>query len=235
MNIVLIDEADIVAATRARLSGRRADHIRTVLRAGVGDTLRVGFLGAGLGRGVVTGLTDAAVELEFELSAPPPPPAGVTLVLALPRPKCLRRVFQCVATMGVKRLALFGAYRVEKSYWDSPWLEEDAVREQLILGLEQAGDTMLPVVSRHRLFKPFVEDILPDLVRGMECLLAQPAAAADCPAGVVRPTCLAIGPEGGFIPYEAGRFTEAGFRAVSLGPRLLRTEQAVAALLGRLA
>lgn len=235
MNIVLIDAQDMMGDHHARLTGRRAEHIRNILRAGPGEVLRVGWMGGGVGQGTVTALDGDSVEIDFETTAPPPPPSAVLLVLALPRPKCLRRLFQSVACMGVKRVVLLGAYRVEKSYWDSPWLAEDAVREQLILGLEQAGDTVLPVVSQYRLFRPFVEDVLPGMAKGMDRLLAHPCGVVDCPTGVTGPTCLVIGPEGGFIPYEVERFLEAGFRTVSLGPRPLRTEQAVAALLGRLA
>jgi RsmE family RNA methyltransferase len=231
MNMVLLDHSDLVGANRARLTGRRADHIRTVLRAHAGDTLRVGLLGGGVGQGTVVAAGVAAVEFDFEITGPPPPASGVTLILALPRPKCLRRVLQCVATMGVKRLILFGANRVEKSYWASPWLEEDAVREQLILGLEQAGDTRLPVVVQHRLFKPFVEDVLPELARGAEGLLAYPDGGVNCPAGVAGPICLAIGPEGGWTGFETGLLQEKRFVPIGLGWRTLRSDTACIALL----
>ena len=48
------------------------------------------------------------------------------------------------------------------------------------------------------------------------------------------PWAILIGPEGGFIPYEVEALQRAGCEPVSLGPRPLRVEQAVPALLGRL-
>ena len=45
---------------------------------------------------------------------------------------------------------------------------------------------------------------------------------------------LAIGPEGGWIDAELGSFERAGFRTIDLGPRILRTETALAALVGKL-
>jgi len=45
---------------------------------------------------------------------------------------------------------------------------------------------------------------------------------------------LAIGPEGGFIAEEIASLAKVGFQPVVLGPRILRVETAVAAILGRL-
>ena len=81
------------------------------------------------------------------LDRDPPPPAPVTLIAAVPRLKILRRVLQAVASMGVKKLVLLGSYRVEKSYFGSPFLEASAIRAELVLGLEQGRDTILPDVS----------------------------------------------------------------------------------------
>ena len=233
MNLILLDEADFRVPDGVRLAGRRADHIRSVLKAEVGDRLRVGRLGALLGEGAVTRVDDEAVELAVSLTQPPPPPLPVTLLLALPRPKVLRRVIQGAVTLGVKRIALFGASRVEKSYWHTPWLAESELREQIVLGLEQAGDTVPPVITTHPLFKPFFEDEAPALTAGTRRLMASPGAATACPSGDVGPVSLVVGPEGGFTAYEQSLLRDQGFEPVSLGQRILRTEQAVPALLGR--
>lgn len=236
MNTILLDAADLGSdGTTARLrDARRVDHVRRVLRAAVGDAVRVGVLGARLGTGRITHLDDTAVELMLTLDREPPPPLPLTLVLALPRPKVVRRVLHAIAAFGIPRVILLGAWRVERAYWDSPQLTAAAIRPQLILGLEQAGDTRLPNITLRPRFKPFIEDELPALATDTERLLAHPTAQAPCPRERNAPLTLVIGPEGGFTDYEIDCFTAAGFTPISLGPRVLRVEHALPALLGRL-
>jgi RsmE family RNA methyltransferase len=234
VNVVLLEAEDFVADRRVRLEGRRLRHVREVHRAAVGDELRVGLIGGCLGRGRIVALDAEAVELEVELDLEPPPPLPLTLVLALPRPKVLGRVLQACAAMGVKRLLLANARRVEKSFWESPALRPESVRQQLVLGLEQGRDSILPEVTLHPLFRPLVEDALPALAAGTTALVAHPAAAEACPRNLAGRATLAIGPEGGFIPFEIELLAAQGFRPVSLGPRILRVEQAMPALLARL-
>ena len=233
MNLVLL-ERDELCRRRAILRGRRRDHIASVHRAEVGKKLRVGVVGGLVGTAQVVGIDDEHVELDVELHEHPPPPLPCTLVLALPRPKVLRRVLQSVAAFGIKDLVLIGAYRVEKSYWQTPYLEAQRVRDELLLGLEQARDTIVPVVMQRRLFRPFVEDELPALASHGRLLLAHHAAAQPCPRDRSRHITLVVGPEGGFIPFEVDLLAAAGAQAITLGPRTLRVEHAIAALLGRL-
>ncbi|MES2919247.1 MAG: 16S rRNA (uracil(1498)-N(3))-methyltransferase [Pseudomonadota bacterium] len=235
MNLLLLTPEDCVAPGRARLQdGRRLQHVREVHRAVPGDRLRVGLVGGLMGEAVVSVLDRELLELEFVLDQTPPAKLPLTLLLSLPRPKMLKRIFQTVASMGVQRLVLMNSYRVEKSFWDSPWLTPEAVREQLLLGLEQARDTVLPEVLLEPRFKPFVEDRLPALCRNSYAYVAHPGSTQPCPVAVDVPVTLAIGPEGGFIPYEVGLLQGAGFQAVHLGPRILRVETAVTALIARL-
>ena len=234
MNLLLLEDADFLDACHVRLQGRRLQHLREVHRAEVGSMLRVGRIGGLMGQGQLLQLDAQQAELRVALDQPPPAKLPVTLVLALPRPKMLKRTLQTIAAMGVPRLVLLNSYRVEKSFWQTPFLDAQAIREQLLLGLEQARDTLLPEVHIEQRFKPFVEDRLPGLAAGTLGLLGHPGDYPACPRAVSGPVTLAIGPEGGWIPYEVTLLEQAGLQAVQLGPRILRVETAVPALLARL-
>ncbi|WP_374441665.1 16S rRNA (uracil(1498)-N(3))-methyltransferase [Pseudomonas panipatensis] len=234
MNLLLLDDADFVAADRVILRDRRLTHLHDVHRAENGDSLRVGRLGGLMGEGRLLRLEREVAEIQVSFDQPPPAKLPLTLLLALPRPKMLRRVLQTVAAMGVPRLVLLNSYRVEKSFWQTPFLEPAAIHEQLILGLEQARDTLLPEVIIEKRFKPFVEDRLPAMAAGSLGLIGHPGPWPECPRAVQQAVTLAIGPEGGWIPYEIDKLREAGLAPVQLGERILRVETAVTALLARL-
>ena len=234
MNLILLQADDLVEPALARVTGRRLRHVLSVHKAVTGDRLRVGLLDGLMGEGLITSLDSDCLELSLQLDEPPPPRLPLTLLLALPRPKMLRRILQHVATLGVSRLVLLNSYRVEKSFWSTPILHPDGIRAELLLGLEQGRDTVLPEVSLEHRFKPFVEDRLPALCAGTLCLAAHPSAVNACPVGLNAPVTLAIGPEGGFIPYEVAALEAQGFETVHIGTRILRVESAVTALAARL-
>ncbi|WP_312936624.1 16S rRNA (uracil(1498)-N(3))-methyltransferase [Pseudomonas sp.] len=234
MNLLLLEAADFISADRVVLSDRRLTHMQDIHRTCVGDTLRVGRIDGLMGSATVLRLESREAELQVMFDQPPPAKLPLTLVLAVPRPKMLRRLLQTVATLGVPRLILLNSYKVEKSFWQTPFLQPASIRENLILGLEQARDTVLPEVIIEKRFKPFVEDRLPAIAEGTLGLVGHPGAYPMCPRGVDQPVTLAIGPEGGWIPYEVDLLGRAGLQPVQLGERILRVETAVTALLSRL-
>lgn len=234
MNLLLLEEADFIAAGRVVLRDRRLTHMQEVHRSEVGDSLRVGRVDGLLGSAQLLRLEAREAELSVSFEHAPPAKLPLTLILALPRPKMLRRVFQTVATMGVPKVILINSYRVEKSFWQTPFLEPAAIREQLILGLEQARDSVLPEIVIEKRFKPFVEDRLPAIADGTLGLVGHPGEFPACPRAVEQPVTLAIGPEGGWIPYEVDLLRGSGLNPVQLGSRILRVETAVTALLARL-
>lgn len=230
MNLILLFDEDFVDDEHVRLTGRRLMHVTHVHRAAVGDTLVVGRLNGRIGSGAVTRLDDDALEMRVTLDREPPAPLPLTLILALPRPKVLNRVLASATSLGVKRIVLINAWRVEKSYWKSPKMSDENLLLQRVLGLEQARDTMLPALEIARLFRPFVESFVPN----GRALVAHPSGARECPRDIRGEVTLAIGPEGGFIAQEVESLERAGFEVVTLGERILRVETAVAALIARL-
>lgn len=236
MNLILLSPTDIGMDGHARVRDpRRLRHLNDVHRAVPGDWLTLGVENAGIGRGRLVSLDGNEARFEIDaLDQRPPTPLPVHLVLALPRPRMLARTLEHVTALGVKHITLLHTRRVEKSYWQSPELDAARIREHLVLGLEQARDTLLPHVHQEMRFRPFVEDTLPTLLQDRRGLLAHPGMSTPCPRGIDTPSVLLIGPEGGFIPYEVERLLEAGCEGIHLGERILRVETAVTALLARL-
>jgi len=231
MNIVLLRAADWIDAHSVLLNDRRAVHLREVLRASVGDVIRVGRLGGVCGEGVVEAIGPEQVQLRVSLGQAPPPRHRFDVVLALPRPKMLRRILRTVAEFGVSHLHLINTARVEKSYWQSPLLRPERVEEALIAGLERSRDTIAPQVHLHRRFRPFMEDQLQDLCAGRPCWitdLGAPRALGQMPA---VPAVVMIGPEGGFVPFELELAQAVQAQRVHLGERILSVDTALPAVL----
>ena len=222
MNLLLLFPEDFIDNARARVRGREI----------AGEEIAVGVANGRIGTGRIISRANDCVDLDVHLDSDPPPDLALTLILALPRPKVLNRVIASAVSMGIKRIFLINSWRVEKSYWTSPKLQH--LREQAILGLEQARDTVMPQIETRRLFRPFVEKELPAIAARSRALVAHPSAAVECPRDLHGPITLAIGPEGGFIAEEIASLERAGFQAVSLGKRILRVETAVAVLIARL-
>lgn len=234
MNLLLLSPDDLINSQQAVVTGRQLQHIQHVYNSKVGDLLNVGLINGNMGTGTLRYLNSDKAIMDIQLDALPPPKLPITLILALPRPKMLRRIFQTVATMGVSKLILINSYKVEKSFWQTPFLTTDSITQQLLLGLEQSKDTVLPEVQLKKRFKPFVEDELPALISSSYNFVAHLGQYAMCPSLPNYPITLAIGPEGGWIDYEITKFTGLSFTPIQLGQRILRVETAVVAFLTKL-
>jgi len=232
MNLLLLEPDELSPDGTARLTGARLRHLREVLGIGPGRALRAGVVGGRVGTAEVLVLDDSEAVLRLSLDQPPPPRPGLDLVLAIPRPKALRRILAASASMGIDRLVLLTAARVEKSYLASPVLQPDRIRKHLLDGLEQAQDTILPEVHVEPRFRPFVEDRLDALLGPGERWLLHPGDEGPRTPSEEGRLALAIGPEGGWVPFERELLQARGFRALGFGPRTFRTETIVPYALG---
>lgn len=233
MNIVLLDPRQTQAVLWSITSKRQLEHLQQHVKIQVGDTLKVGIRGGKRYCCEVISVAEQAIQVKALYEENVPKKLPVTLIVAMPRPKVLRRLIMDSVTLGVEKIILLHSYRVDKSYWQSPFLQQ--LEQYITLGLEQAGDTIAPEIEIYKRFKPFVEDVLPHLMSA-ECpaYVAHPYAETTMPFALEHPCSIVIGPEGGFIPYEIELLVNNGCQAVSLGNRILRTETVIAYVLGRL-
>jgi RsmE family RNA methyltransferase len=236
VNLLLLEPEELGDDVSVELRGRRAHHLRAVLGVSVGDRVRVGVIRGAVGHATVREMGDDRVLLEAQLDGKPASPPSVDLVLAVPRPKVLSRVLETAAAVGVRRIDLVNAWRVDKSYLGSRRLETAALQRALRLGCEQGGGTWVPDVDVHRMLMPFLRTLSRRLAsQSARCVIAHPGAPTRLeevlPQGYAGPTILAVGPEGGWIEREVASFGDLGFRPASIGAGVLRVESAVAALL----
>ena len=235
MNILLFNSNELSSLGHILIEdARRQSHLLKVIRPKLGDTLRVGQVNGALGLGKIISHTEYATRLEIQLNQNSPALLKLKLLLAVPRPKMMRRILQTCATLGVSEITLLNSAKVEKSYWQTPVLHPENIHDNLILGLEQAGTSQLPLVHKAELFKPYVEDKLDDWAGNSRRLLAHPRNAQACPIASPNDTTLAIGPEGGFTNYEVEKLIQQGFIPFSLGPRIMRVETAIPVAISRL-
>ena len=232
MNIILFDKNDYYQNKETiRLHDHRFHHISEVLRSKKNDVLKIGRINGNLGTGKVLEITERFIDISLNLDKDPPLPCNLTLLLALPRPKILRRTLRHITALGVKKIFLINSFRVDKSYWQTPVLKRESLRDIFLDGLSQSGDTILPEVYMKPLFKPFVEDEVPDIIKNTIPVIAHPKAAERISGTSGKYVTLAVGPEGGFIPYEINKLKEHGFEEHNFGERILPVETAVPAII----
>jgi 16S rRNA (uracil1498-N3)-methyltransferase len=234
MNLIILEDHHFINSDEIHLVGRHHQHLTQIVKIQVGAKLRVGRLNGNFGTAEVTNIADAAVTLRLaHCDTPPPPCLPVCVLLALPRPKMLQRTLQTVATMGVEHLCLVHTQKVEKSFWQTPLLREETIKEELILGLEQGMATQLPQMHYQQHFGRFFSEQLPNFQKYTRRLVAHPGNY-PFPSPSAEPTLIAIGPEGGFMESEVELLLANGFSPVQLGERILRVETAVPVLLAKL-
>ena len=234
MNLMLLEHTDFIGEGVVKLSDRRLKHMLEIQKVSVGSCIKAGVINGQLGTATIIKIQSDSAFLQVSLTEDPPKALPLILVLALPRPKMLKRILQTIATLGVKELYLINTWKVEKSYWQTPCLNKLSIKKELLLGLEQGCDTLLPKVTIKKRFKPFIEDELAEMASNTYSLVAHPNGDTSCPVGVTQPTILAIGPEGGFIEYEVDKFTKIGFQPISMGSRIQRVETIIPSLLGKI-
>ena len=217
----------------AELEGDRARYLGRVLRLRVGDDVAI-FNGSGPEwAATITAMTKGTVTLELgeRIESATESPLKIHLVQGISRGERMDYVVQKATELGVKRITpVLTEYGVVKLDEKRAAKRREHWEGVAASACEQCGRTRLPLIDGPLALKDWfgARPVSTDLD-----LILAPGATTPL-AGIKPPdtkVCILIGPEGGFSQIEYEDAEVAGFKAVSLGPRILRTETAAVAAL----
>jgi 16S rRNA (uracil1498-N3)-methyltransferase len=233
-------EASVAAGKRLVVAGSAANHITRVLRLRSGDALTV-FDGSGgeFGARIEEFRKDSVVVMvEEHRQVDRESPLPLTLAQGISRGERMDWVIQKATELGTSRIVpLFTKRSMVR-------LDERQAERKLqhwraiaIAACEQCGRNKIPELATPIDFF----DVLPADDAGATRLLLSPTGdlriedladvGQDSAPGVRKGITVLIGPEGGLEEAEQEAALAAGFKAVRLGPRVLRTETAAIAAL----
>lgn len=229
MNLILLQQADVDLVWP--VSDPKAQHVLKILRMKAGDTFFVGLENGPRGKAHIVSLDkekDMRLKITWEQDAPK---ANQTqLLVGLPRPQTSRRVLFEAAVFGIERLIFFQSDKGEPSYAQSSLWSSGEWKRHLRDGAEQAFSTTIPEIVHYDSLKaasgqisidPRISYLALDVYEG-ESLLSSALVNA-------HEVMLALGAERGWSADERDLLRDFGFKLVSLGERVLKTETACVA------
>jgi 16S rRNA (uracil1498-N3)-methyltransferase len=229
LNRVYVD-AVLAPGIRLELPPAAGVHLAKVLRVRNGDELVV-FAGDGYEYAAsvesVRG-SRVAVALGAARAVDRESPLAVTLVQCIARADRMDVIVQKATELGAARIVPVqsrrGVVRLDGTQAQSKAAHWRAIA---VSACEQCGRNRLPAIEAPRRLIDYLGTLPPGGTR----LLLEPGAAALTAAPNGAAVSIAIGPEGGLDDEEIEAFRLAGFAAIGLGPRVLRTETAAIAAL----
>ena len=209
------------------LAAEAAHHALKVLRVGAGDTAIL-FDGRG-GQWLAT-LNPAGKVLRATLkefaAADCEPPLALTLAQALPAGDKMDLVVQKAVELGVSRIQPVVAQRsVVRLSGERAERRVEHWRNIAIAACEQSGRNRIPTVEPILDLPQYLGLAARENGLGFVCAPGGTGSLRDLRAPTT-PGSLLIGPEGGFEEGELLAARAAGFHAIGLGPRVLRSETA---------
>lgn len=219
------------------IEGDDAHHLMRVMRADIGDKV---ICSNGLDREVLVrisqldkGLVTAEIVEELPMNAESA--VQVWIAQSLPKGDKMETIIQKGTEIGAARFLPFLSERTIVQY-DAKKEAKRTERWQKIAkeAAEQAHRNRVPQVEAVYSWKQLLQQakeadaawICYEKEDGQQLKPAIQEALAAGKLGQGSKVVIAVGPEGGFTEQEIKQAEEAGFRSVSLGARILRTETA---------
>ncbi len=223
----------LINGAEIELDGDRARYLGKVLRTRVGDTITI-FNGEGPEwPATIARISKNSVGLALGDSseANTESPLKIHLVQGISRGERMDFVVQKATELGVKRITpVLTEFGVVKLKADRAEKRREHWQKVAASACEQSGRTRLPLIDTPIPLKNWFGS-KPEKVDAELILTPGGATALSSIAAPETKICVLIGPEGGFSDAEYQDAEVSGFKAVSLGPRVLRTESAAIATL----
>ncbi len=222
-------EKNSVKEGKAIIRGSEAKHIGKVLRLGVGDTLYLLDENGWEYQAAIISKSSKLVEVELLKKSPPRDDPLITVVLgqALPKAKKMDFIVQKATELGVSTIIPFFSERT------IPSLDDDQLKKRHIrwkrIALEatkQCGRLVVPHIEEMLPFKEILKEWSDNYLKIIlwedekNIKLKQVLSENQPHQRII----ILIGPEGGFTAEEVDMARQAGFKSVSLGKYILRTE-----------
>jgi len=242
MNFLAIYPSEFNGSSKAFLIGKRAEYAIEKHELIQGITISALIINGNHYKATVEKIVgNREVHLKLDDLKVSLLPIPINLIVAVPRPQTLRKVLQYSASFGVKTLNLIRTENVVKSYLTSKRLEQDAIEEDLLLGIEQSGSCYFPKVNFYATFRNFL-DSFSNLISYNQPYLGFIADTHEkdyvdlktYTFQTPQDIFIAIGPESGFNQYEVSCFSKLNFKVISLGQRIQRVETACVSLLSQI-
>lgn len=239
MNLIILTDNDLIGENEYQLKDNRSEHILNILKLSSGDEIEIGILDGPAGIARIESINNKQIIIKTtNLKLLPKITPEKILICALPRPQTIKKVLITSAMMGIKDIHFIRANRVEKSYYHSPLLEPENMTPYLFEGLSQGKQTQLPTVTIHKRFKLFFEDYFQSLSENNMIKLLPDIETNrflnNLYSGGNNPIAIAIGPEGGWVPFETDLMLELDFKPFKLSRSILRVEHALTATLAQI-
>lgn len=244
MNYLAIFQSELTSANQAVLRGSRAKESISWHDLQPGSSTACLVVGGKRGQAQILSLSENELVLELNLDKPALVLPNTEIIVSVPRPQTVKKVLNIAGMLGIRRVHFTRTRNTVKSYLQSKTLLAENINAELLKGVEQSGNSWLPEVYVHPLFKPFIKDVLPEELKnraGEQLLLLADTCAEKLnpstltvtdPANLVA--TLAIGPESGWDKGEVEDFRSLGFSRIGLGQPILRVDTALTYLLGQI-
>lgn len=211
-------------------------HIDGVLKTANGGEIFAGTLNGKLWICRFIRRSDGGAELVPVREIANPDRLGVCLAVAFARPQIAQRILFEAACFGVDKLVFYAATKGEADYAKSGLYTKGEYLKWLEKGAEQSCSTYIPEFSTAANLEEAAEELLAGV--SADALKIAPdvyEAEAGLPDALAdrqnRTVCALLGGERGLTAADRNALRSRGFKLVSLGRRVLRTDSAVIATL----